>query len=59
MKNIDIDVKDDFLTIRIDLTKDFGISKSGKSMIVATTEGNKKIPGYENLRIGVNCYEVK
>jgi hypothetical protein len=29
-----------FLTIKVDLTKDFGPSSSGKTIIIASTEGN-------------------
>ncbi len=32
------------LTIKVDLSKDFGPSKSGKTIIVASTEGNVSVP---------------
>ena len=56
MKNIEMDVQDNILTIKIDLSKNFGPSKSGKTNIIATTEGNIKIPETENTQIGINCY---
>lgn len=57
MQNIEMSVTGDMLTLKIDLSKRLGPSGSGKTIIVATTAGNAKIPGHENLRIGVNCYE--
>ncbi len=56
MKNIDLKVKDKILTITIDLNKEFGRSKSGKTIIVASTEGNVPVPGAENIKVGVNVY---
>ncbi len=56
MKNIDLKVKDKILTITIDLSKEFGRSKSGKTIIVASTEGNVSVPGAENIKVGVNVY---
>lgn len=55
MKNVEMTVDDDQLVITIDLTKDFGPSKSGKTTIVASTEGNKSLPGREE-KIGLNVY---
>ena len=57
MDNIQIEVKDNKAIITIDLSKDFGPSKSGKTIVVATTRGNVPIPGAENSRIGINCYK--
>lgn len=56
MKNVDMKVEGDLLTITIDLSKDFGPSKSGKTIIVASTEGNKSVPGKEH-KIGLNVYK--
>ncbi len=56
MKNIDLKVQGDQLTIDIDLSKEFGPSKSGKTIIVASTEGNKTVPG-RNEKIGLNVYK--
>jgi hypothetical protein len=57
MDNVLIEVKDNKAIITIDLGKDFGPSKSGKTIVVATTRGNVPIPGAENIRIGINCYK--
>jgi hypothetical protein len=59
MDNIQIEVKDNKAVITIDLIKDFGPSKSGKTVVVATTRGNVPIPGAENIRLGINCYKYQ
>lgn len=56
MLNIESKVNGDTLTLTIDLSKEFGRSKSGKTVIIASTQGNKKIDGTEAV-IGVNCYK--
>ena len=58
MKNIKMENKANKLVLEIDLTKNFGRSKLGKSIIIGTTEGNLSVPGAENIKIGVNCYKV-
>jgi hypothetical protein len=55
-KNVDMDVQGDSLEIAIDLSKEFGSSKSGKTIIVASTEGNQLIYGREE-KIGLNVYK--
>jgi hypothetical protein len=56
MDNVQIEVRDKKAIITIDLTKEFGLSKSGKTIVVATTRGNVPIPGAEAYRLGLNCY---
>ncbi|MGM0599332.1 MAG: hypothetical protein ACQETH_05900 [Candidatus Rifleibacteriota bacterium] len=58
MKNVDLNVEGNILTIKVDLTKDYGPSSSGKSIIIATTEGNYALPGREE-KLGVNVYRKK
>jgi hypothetical protein len=58
MKNVEMNVEGNILTIKVDLTKDFGASSSGKSIIVASTEGNYALPGREE-KIGLNVYRKK
>jgi hypothetical protein len=41
----------------VDVSKDFGKSSSGKSIIIATTEGNVSIPEKEEIKIGLNVYK--
>ena len=57
MKNIEMQVKDNILTITIDLSKSFGPSKSGKTNIIASTLGNVTVPETDGVKIGVNCYK--
>ncbi|WP_292491774.1 hypothetical protein [Methanoculleus sp. 10] len=59
MKNIDMAVEGTTLVIRVDLGKEFGESKSGKSITVASTEGNVSVPGHEEIKIGLNIYRKK
>lgn len=59
MKNVDMKVEGQTLTITVDLSKDFGESSSGKSVIIATTEGNVSIPDKEEVKIGLNIYTKK
>lgn len=54
MKNVKIKKEADKLRIEIDLKKEFGLSRSGKSIIVATTEGNQRIGDFY---LGLNCYK--
>lgn len=56
MKNIEMNVDGDILTIKVDLSKTFGKSGSGKSTIIASTEGNISVPGKEEIKIGLNVY---
>lgn len=44
------------MTIFVDLNLDLGKSASGKSNIVATSEGNQKIDGGNGAIIGLNVY---
>ena len=53
--NIEATITGTKLTIVIDLEQRHGISASGKSTIVATTSGNKTVPG-TNVKIGLNAY---
>ena len=57
MKNVDLKVEGDILTIKVDLAKEFGPSASGKTIIIATTEGNQTIPDHENMKVGLNIYK--
>jgi hypothetical protein len=54
MKNVEMKVENNILTIQVDLTKEFGPSSSGKTIIIASTEGNVPIPGSEEAKVGLN-----
>lgn len=57
MKNCDMKVTGNVLTITVDISKDFGKSSSGKSVIIASTEGNVTIPETDDIKIGLNIYK--
>ncbi len=56
MKNVKMTLNGDILTIEVDLKQDFGKSSSGKSIVIATTEGNKPV-GKDDIKIGLNIYK--
>ena len=56
MKNVEMQVTGDILTIKVDLSQRFGKSGSGKNEIVASTEGNQSIPGLDEVKVGLNVY---
>jgi len=58
MKNVQMTVAGNILTITVDLAKEFGPSSSGKTIIVASTEGNIAVPEREE-KIGLNVYRRK
>ena len=55
--NVRVSVKDKFLTIKINLSKTFGSSKSGKTIMIASTRGNHRVPGAKETVLSVNCYK--
>ncbi|MGD9941163.1 MAG: hypothetical protein AB7T74_15315 [Clostridia bacterium] len=56
MKNIEMKLSGNILTITVDVSKEFGLSTSGKSKIIASTEGNISIPEKEEIKVGLNIY---
>jgi hypothetical protein len=54
-KNVSVEVKGNDLIIKVDLSKNFGLSKAGKSTIIATTSGNKMLPSGQYF--GLNIYK--
>jgi len=58
MKNCEMKLTGNILTITVDISKeDFGKSSSGKSVIIASTEGNVSIPEKDEIKIGLNVYK--
>ena len=57
MKNVEMALEGDILTIKVDVSKEFEPSSSGKTIIIATTEGNVPIPGAEDKKVGLNVYK--
>jgi len=58
MKNVQMTVDGNILTIQVDLSKAFGPSSPGKTIIIASTEGNVVIPEREE-KVGLNVYRKK
>lgn len=56
MQNVGFDVQGTMLVITVDLSQEVGESGSGKSMIIGTTGGNVSVPGYEDIKVGLNVY---
>ena len=54
MKNVEIKMDGKKMVITVDTSKDFGPSKSGKTIIIASTEGNQDIEG---VTVGLNIYK--
>jgi hypothetical protein len=56
MKNVKVTVQGNLLTITVDLSQNQGPSSSGKTNIIATSEGNVSVPGREDVKLGLNIY---
>ncbi|MHA1650035.1 MAG: hypothetical protein ACTSYB_07560 [Candidatus Helarchaeota archaeon] len=48
----------DIATLKIDTTKEYGSSASGKSIVVASSRGNKQVED-TGVFIGINVYKLK
>ena len=51
MKNCEMKLDGNILTITVDISKEFGISSSGKSIIIGSTEGNVSIINKQKTNI--------
>ena len=58
-KNVEYEVKGKVLTITVDLSKEHGTSKSGKTITIASTQGNTRFegPGKKEMVMGLNIYK--
>ena len=59
MENIKLERKGKILTITVDLSKPGSPSFTGKSITIASTKGNQRVEGDEEIYIGVNVYKKK
>ena len=59
MKNVTVKQQGSELTITVDLAKTFGPSSSGKTIIVASTEGNLSCPDAPEIKFGLNVYKAR
>lgn len=59
MFNVSTKVVGTKLQIEVDLTKEKGLSTSGKTILVASTEGNSKILEWkqDEMQFGLNVYK--
>jgi hypothetical protein len=55
-KNVTMRIEGKKLIIEVEVDQDFGPSKSGKTRIIASTEGNISVPGDDDVKIGLNVY---
>jgi hypothetical protein len=60
MKNVKLEITKNILTIEVDLSKDFGPSGSGKSIMIASSEGSQSLPdSLDGIKIGLNVFRPK
>lgn len=58
MRNATIKVDGDKMVITVNLAENLGLSKSGKSTLIATTEGNAKVQTAKGeIAVGLNVYQ--
>ena len=57
MQNLEMKIEGSKLTIVVDLSKNGGASKSGKSIIIASTGGNVSLLGHPEIKAGINIYK--
>jgi hypothetical protein len=58
MINVNLGVNDGKLAISVDLTEEHGRSKSGKTIVIGSTQGNKQVEhDGEIYYVGVNVYK--
>ena len=59
MQNVQMTQDGSTLTITVDLAKTFGPSASGKTTIIASTQGNVGAPQAGDIKIGLNVYKTR
>ncbi len=59
MKNIEVKLEGNKLILEIDLSQEQGLSKSGNSVTIASSEGNISVPGREDTKMGINVYRPR
>ena len=57
MMNVEYKITGNKLTIEVDLSKEHGSSKSGKTTVIASTQGNVRLPSGASM--GLNVYKPK
>ena len=59
MRNVTATVKGDVLTITCNLAAPTMPSKTGKTEIIASTEGNVSVNGDARVKLGLNLYRTR
>jgi len=57
--NVEMKTTGKQLIITVDLSKSLGASKSGKTEIISSTQGNVSVPGANDVKIGLNIYKAR
>jgi hypothetical protein len=58
-RNVTYSVNGNILTVTMDMSAKAEESASGKTLIVATTSGNKLLPNTNGFILGINAYRYK
>ena len=58
MRNVEAEIDGQWLTMRVNLAEEEELSGSGKSMVIASSEGNQSVGEYQGrtIKVGVNVY---
>ena len=59
MMNVEMSMDGCTLILKVDLSQEFGPSASGKTMFIASTEGNVSAPGQKEIKIGLNVFKKR
>ena len=59
MNNMTLSVTGNILTITVDLSAPTTPSSSGKTDIIASSQGNADVPGKPGVKLGLNIYRTK
>jgi len=59
VKNVEMSVDGHTLILKVNLTEEFGPSASGKTIIIASSEGNVSVPGNKEIKVGLNVYRQR
>ena len=59
MRNIKTSVKNNILTIQVKLDAKTKPSASGKTLIIASSQGNKSLEDCDGVVMGLNIYKYK
>lgn len=58
MTNVQMTLEGHILTLKIDLSQEIGPSKSGKTVLIATSGGPARVPN-RTERVGINVYRPR